>query len=273
MISDLRGRAAAITGASAGIGRACAELFAAEGLSVTLAARREPELARIAAEIVRRGGRAVPVVTDVVREEDLVRLVDRTQSEFDRLDVMVCNAGIGFHGNLEKTTPDVMRRLIDVNFMGTYYAARAALRIFQAQGHGHIVIVSSVVGRRGIPFMGGYAATKFAQVGLAESLRSELAGTGVHVTIVFPVSTETEFSATMLRNYGQRYQGTGPRQSAGDVARAIVRCLRKPAPEVYPYPLARGLAIFNVVAPRWCDRFVTKFRRRPIPEDPGAAGP
>ena len=86
-----------------------------------------------------------------------------------------------------------MRALMDVNFHGTFNAARAALPVFRHQQRGHAIVVSSIVGRRGIPFMGPYSATKFAQVGLAECLRAEFHGTPIKVSIVYPISTETEF--------------------------------------------------------------------------------
>src|SRR5439155_9249350 len=113
-----------------------------------------------------------------------------------------CNAGFGVAGAIDEITPEQMRSLVDVNFMGTYFAARAALPVFRRQGRGHLVIVSSIVGKRGVPYMGAYSATKFAQVGLAECLRAELAGSSIHVSIVFPVSTETEFLEFMARESG-----------------------------------------------------------------------
>ena len=103
-----------------------------------------------------------------------------------------------------------MRKLLDVNYLGTYHAARAALPVFRRQGRGHLVIVSSIVGKRGVPYMGAYSATKFAQVGLAESLRAELVGTDIHVTVVFPVSTETEFFDVMSRETGARRASDPP---------------------------------------------------------------
>ena len=96
--------------------------------------------------------------------------------EFGRLDVMMCNAGYGLYGEIDRVTPEQMHAVMDVNYFGTFHAARAALPVFRKQGRGHTIIVSSIVGQRGIPFMGPYSATKFAQVGLAECLRAELAG-------------------------------------------------------------------------------------------------
>jgi short-subunit dehydrogenase len=150
--------------------------------------------------------------------------------------------------------------------MGTFYGARAALAVFRTQGRGHLIIVSSIVGRRGIALMSGYSATKAAQVGFAEALRTEFAGTAIHVSIVFPVSTETEFRHAMQRDFGHSIAGLGPKQSMEDVARAIAACVQRPRAEVYPHPPARALAILNAVAPAFTDRLVRKYgRRRKVP--------
>jgi short-subunit dehydrogenase len=181
---------------------------------------------------------------------------------FGRLDIMICNAGFGYYGTLEETPPDVMRRMMDVNYTGTFLGARAALPIFRAQGTGHLIFISSIVGRRGIPFMGGYTATKAAQAGLAEALRSEFAGTDIHVTCVYPISTRTEFHAAIERDYGHAVSGLGPTQSVEDVARAVVASVRHPRPEVYPHGPSRALAVLNIVAPAFTDRLVRKYGRR-----------
>ena len=90
--------------------------------------------------------------------------------------------------------------------------------------------------------MSGYSATKAAQAGFAESLRSEFVGTSIHVSCVFPISTETEFHDAMARDYGHKVSGLGPKQSVDQVAAAIVECLRHPRPEVYPLKKSRALA-------------------------------
>jgi short-subunit dehydrogenase len=163
---------------------------------------------------------------------------------------------------VEETPPETMRQMMDVNFMGTFYGARAALPVFRAQGHGHLVMVSSIVGQRGIPLMSGYSATKAAQAGFAEALRSEFAGTDIHVSVAYPVSTDTEFRYAMERDYGHTVGGLGPRQSVEEVARAIVQCIRKGRPDVYPYRISRMLTILNAVAPGFSDQLVRKYGRR-----------
>jgi len=155
-----------------------------------------------------------------------------------------------------------MQRMMDVNFMGTYFGTRAALPVFRAQGHGHLVLVSSIVGQRGIAHMSGYSATKAAQVGFAEALRTEFADSDIHVSVVYPVSTETEFREAMSRDYGHSVSGLGPTQSVEDVAAAIVDGMRHPRPEIYPHRTSRALAILNAVAPGYTDRLVRKYGRR-----------
>jgi short-subunit dehydrogenase len=261
----LAGRVVAITGASSGIGRACAKQLAAEGAAVVLSARRADRLREAAAAITREGGRALAVPGDVTSDADMRALVAAAVSGFGTLDVMICNAGIGFHDTFERTPVDVMRRLVDVNLMGTFYAAYAAMDCFKRQGRGHIIAVSSVVGRRGMAGSSVYSATKAAQIGFIEALRAEFLGSGLHASVVFPVGTRTEFHDAIRRDYGHDVQGLGPSQSADDVARAIVRCVLSPKAEVYPYPKAWWLAVLSVVAPAQADRFVQKYGRRPTP--------
>jgi short-subunit dehydrogenase len=255
----------AITGASAGIGRAAAVRLARNGAGLAICARRGDLLAEVAADIKAAGGQALPFVGDVTQPEDMVQLVQLTLERYQRLDVMICNAGFGVAGAIDAMPIEQMRKLVDVNYLGTYYAARAALPVFRRQGSGHLIFVSSIVGQRGVPYMGGYSATKFAQVGLAESLRSELVGSNIHVTVVFPVSTTTEFFDVMSRETGRDVRrALGPTQSAEQVADAIARAIERPTPEVYPYPISRGLVWLNALAPGVCDRFVRKFGRKPV---------
>jgi short-subunit dehydrogenase len=255
----------AITGASAGIGRAAALRLARHGAAVAICGRRRERLEEVATQIEAAGGRALPVVADVTSDADMQRLVAAAVERFGGLDVMICNAGFGIAGSIESVSAEQMKRLLDVNYLGTYHAARAAIPVFRRQTRGHLIIVSSIVGQRGVPFMGGYSATKFAQVGLAECLRAEFAGTGIHVSVVFPVSTETEFFDVMTRETGAHVERAfGPRQSAEHVADAIARAIASPAAEVYPHRLSRGLVWLNALAPGICDRFVRKYGRRTV---------
>jgi short-subunit dehydrogenase len=255
----------AITGASAGIGRATALRLARDGAALVICARRADRLDAVAGEIRAAGGDALPIVGDVKRVDDMQRLASSAVDRFGHLDVMICNAGFGIAGAIDEISPEQMRELVDVNYMGTFYAARAALPIFRRQGRGHVIIVSSIVGKRGVPYMGAYAATKFAQTGMAECLRAEVAGTPIHVSVVYPVSTETEFFEVMSRETGTAVtRAGGPRQDADAVAEAIARAIARPVPEVFPLFKSRALVWVNAFAPGFTDRLVKRFGRKPL---------
>jgi short-subunit dehydrogenase len=183
---------------------------------------------------------------------------------FGSLDIVVANAGAGYHGSLLDTSPDAMARLMDLNYMGTFLLARQALPHLLRARRANLIVVSSIVGRRGLGWGSAYAATKFAQVGLAESLRVELAGTPVRVGLVFPVSTETEFRDAMAREQGFAIEGHGPRQSAAHVAHAIVRGIERGRPEIYPHRSSKLLAILGATFPGLADRIVRRYGRKPI---------
>jgi short-subunit dehydrogenase len=258
-------RVVAITGASAGIGRATALRLAREGHAIAACARRADRLDTLEREIAGAGGRALTMVADVTSEDQMAAFVERTVQRFGQLDVMMCNAGFGVYGAIDDISADQMKKLMDINYFGTFYAARAALAVFRRQQRGHIVIVSSIVGKRGVPYMGAYSATKFAQVGMAECLRAECAGSDIHVSVVCPISTPTEFVEVMVRETGSDVsRSLGPGQSVEEVAEAVARAIERPVPEVYPYFKSRGLVLLNAVAPGFTDRFVKKFGRKPI---------
>lgn len=253
-----------ITGASAGIGLACAERLCADGAAVVLGARRLDRLESIAAGLRTKGGRVHVVRADVTRAEEMRALVQAAVDAFGRLDVMICNAGVGYYGPLDDTPPEVMRRLVDVNVLGTMYAAHAALPVFRRQGSGHVIAMSSISGRRGFGGASVYSATKAAQIGLIEALRAEFVGTNLHASLIYPVTVNTEFRDVHLREYGRRVEGAGPRQSAESVAAMVAECIANPAAEVYPFRKVRWLAILSVLAPERMDRFVRRYHRRVV---------
>ena len=257
-------RVVAITGASAGIGRAIAIRLARDGASVAICGRRGDRLDAVAAEIIQAGGTSLPIVADVSRDAEMQAFVDQTLSRWGQLDVMVCNAGYGVYGAIDQIAPHKMQAMMEVNYQGTFNAARAALPVFRRQHHGHFVIISSIVGKRGVPYVGAYAATKFAQVGLAECLRAELVGSGIHVTVVYPISTESEFYEVMVRHSGYATRARGPRQPAARVADTVARAIEHPVPEVYPFRMSKALAVANSIAPGLCDRIVKRWGRKPI---------
>ena len=248
---ELVGRVAIVTGASAGIGRATARVLAAAGMRVAVCARRRERLERLAAEISAAGGEAAVYQLDVTDASAMRAMVDETASRWGRIDVLVNNAGRGLSATVEDTKPDELRALFELNVMAVLTATQAVLPWMRKQGRGHIINVSSIVGRRGVPFRGAYSATKFALGGLGEALRVELAGTGISVSLVYPIGTATEFHEAEARRAGPGPHG--PIQSAEHVARCILRCVKRPRPEVYPFRPSWLLSVASVIAPRLTD--------------------
>ena len=259
---ELKGAVVAITGASSGIGWASALAFAREGARLAVCARREDRLQQLAREAAALGADSLLQAVDVAREADVNAFVEAAVARFGRLDVMVNNAGYGIRGAVDETPIDDYRRLMEVNYLGTVYGCRAALRVMKKQGTGVLINVSSIVGHRSQPGFAAYSASKAAQVSLTESLRVELRGSGIAACSVHPIGTTTEFAEVADRDSdGRKGGGSGPQQSAEAVARAIVKCARRPRPEVYPYRLARALVWINALSPSLADRMVARMQR------------
>ena len=241
-----------ITGASSGIGKETALECDRRGASIVLVARRLERLEETAA----RMRNALAVRADVAKEEDVVRAVTAAVDRFGRIDVLINNAGSGLYATVEETTSDQMTKIWQNNFMGTFYFIRHTLPLMKARNAGHILTVSSMTGRRGSAFKGAYSATKFAQIGLMESLRMELKGSGVHCTIVFPGSTDTEF-VTAMENPGQRdVRYFGGIKSVGIVARAIADGIEKPSVEIITQRFGRIHILLNAFSPAFADWLV-----------------
>ncbi len=183
-----------ITGASSGIGRELAYQLADQGAWLVLAARNLEAL-ESAAEICRqRGGRAIPVKIDVSDQGQCQRLIQRTVDEFGRVDTLVNNAGITMWALFENLpNVDLIEKIMRVNYFGSVYCTHYALPYLK-QARGRIVAVASLTALSGVPTRTGYAASKHAVKGFFDSLRIELAGSGVSVTISYP-----DFVATGMR--------------------------------------------------------------------------
>ena len=190
-MSSLTDSVVAITGASAGIGRATARELATAGAAVVLGARRRDRLEALEADFP---GRVAAIEMDVRVPADSHRLVREALDRFGRLDALVANAGIGMYGGILDHTDDELTTMLDTNVAGTVWPIRAAVPEMLRAGRGDIVIVASVAGFRGGADEAVYAATKFAQVGLAGSLDRELREQGIRVTTIGPAGTSTEFA-------------------------------------------------------------------------------
>jgi len=223
MTRDLIGTTVAITGASSGIGAATARALVAEGASVVLGARRVGRLDDLASEL---GSSAAIVEMDVRNPADSRRLVEEATARFGRLDALVANAGVGAYGGIMDLSDEQLTEMIDTNVSGTLWPIRAAVPGFVEAGGGDIVIVASVAGLRGAGDEAVYAATKFAQVGLAGGLDRELRESGIRVCTICPGGTATEFAMGAGRTPDM--PGLADMMSADDVAAAVVTVLLQP---------------------------------------------
>jgi NADP-dependent 3-hydroxy acid dehydrogenase YdfG len=222
-MSDLSGKVVAITGATSGIGAAAAVALAGEGASVVLAGRRRERLDHLVAEI---GDAAAGVEMDVRDPERSHDLVKTALDRFGRLDGLVASAGIGAYGGVMDLSDEKLKEMMDINVAGTVWPIRSVVPHFLASGGGDIVIVASVAGLRGAHDEAVYAATKFAQVGLAGALDRELREKGIRVSAICPGGTATEFAMGAGRTPDM--PGLARMLRAEDVAAAIVTVLKQP---------------------------------------------
>jgi short-subunit dehydrogenase len=201
---DFQGRRVWITGASSGIGEALALAFHQTGAKLVLSARREDELKRVQSAC---GGRPETLILpmDVTNAAELPEKTRLALSLFGGIDILVLNAGITQRSRARETDESVYRRLMEVNFFAPEGMARAVLPSMLAQNRGHIVVISSVAGKFGVPMRSGYSATKFALHGFFEALRAEEERNGVHVTMVCPGYIRTDISFSALRGDGRKH--------------------------------------------------------------------
>jgi uncharacterized protein len=190
-----RDKSVLITGASSGIGEDAAIGFARQGASVALFARRKEKLEDLAGRISLAGGRALPIAGDVTDRADVNAAVEQVTQTFDRLDILVNSAGVLIPDEVENIKLHELEKMMRVNLYGALNTIQAAISIMREQGAGSIVNVASLAGRRGMSPLGGYAATKFAMVGLTEALRMEMFGSGIRVSLVMPGVIDTPMTA------------------------------------------------------------------------------
>ncbi|MCP3956397.1 MAG: SDR family oxidoreductase [bacterium] len=215
-----------LTGASSGIGEELALQLASQGARLTLAARRRERLEQVAAGCRERGGTAQVVETDVGVEDDCRRLVDACVAEHSRIDTLINNAGRTMWSLFEELeTLRPFEEIMRVNYFGSVYCTYYALPHLAETG-GRIVGVSSLTGKTGVPTRSGYAASKHAMAGFFDSLRIELADSGVSVTMAYPdfVATETRQRALGPDGepIGESPVHEGEIMTAGECARRII---------------------------------------------------
>lgn len=222
-----------ITGASSGIGWSTAECLAERGHKVVLCARRQDRLEQLRSQIEASGGKAIAVVTDVSREEDLAAAAKAALDAWGRIDVLVNNAGVMLLAPIDQCRTDDWVKMFRVNVEGVLFAIAAVLPTLKAQGGGHIVNVGSVAGRRPLPSGTVYAATKFAVRAISAGLQLELSSTsGIRVTDIEPGVVRTELmdhipDPAVREGFADRWKNKRPLEG-DDIAEAIRYAIEVP---------------------------------------------
>jgi short-subunit dehydrogenase len=232
---DFKDRRVWITGASSGIGEALAIAFHNAGARLVLSARREDELKRVQQTC---GGDATTRVLplDVTNADQVTEKTAEALATLGGLDILVLNAGITQRSRTRETDESVYRRLMEVNFFAPEAMTRAVLPSMLAQKSGHIVVISSVAGKFGVPMRSGYSATKFALHGFFEALRAEEQRNGVYVTMVCPGYIRTQISLSALRGDGRKHAKMDSELAQGmpadECARRILQGIAKKRNEI-----------------------------------------
>jgi NADP-dependent 3-hydroxy acid dehydrogenase YdfG len=227
MTKRLENKVALITGASAGIGRACARALAREGAKLVLTARRRERLEHLAAEIKQLGSEAVFLVGDAREEDTAQKTVELATKTFGHLDILINNAGVGNYRNLVDTSAADYDEMMDANMRTTFLFSRHAVPVMIRQKSGLVLMISSMAGVYGFGGEAAYCASKFAQVGFAQGLDKELRPHGIKVGAICPGGVKTEFAL------GKGRTGESVRQSGmlepEDVAEAVLFACAQPA--------------------------------------------
>lgn len=266
----IEGRTAIITGASSGIGQAVARELAEERANVVLASRNRKRLEALALDLVSLPGRTLVVATDVTDRLAVEALVRKTGEEFGGVDILINNAGAGLFAPIAGGNPENMRRLFEVNFWGAINCIQAAVPYMQSQGRGHIVNVASVAAKVAAPYMGMYSATKFALSAVSDSLRSELAGSGIGVSTIYPGLTSTSFMENMTQEVEVPALPPVARFAGPEsVARRIVQSIRLGLRDAYISPEDIAAVALNTIAPQLVDWTMRTFMGRPPALDAG----
>lgn len=228
---DLKGAVGIITGASSGIGRASAKLLSETGASLVVTARRRDMLERLVGDL---SGEAVAVAGDIVDPALPQTLIDSALAQFGRLDFVFSNAGIMNIGSVDETVAEDMTAMIRVNYEAAVRMAYAALKVFKPQGRGDLITTSSILGLKVRPTVGVYAGTKFAVEAFTDSLRMELAGTGVRVMVIEPGYTSTELQSHWTPAQREMLKSIARPVQPVEIARAVRFMLEQPDHVVIP---------------------------------------
>jgi len=268
---QIKDKVVLVTGSTAGLGRELAFQLGSEGAKVILNGRNPDKLESVAREIRALGFEAAFIQGDVCSPEECSKIIDRCIEQYGRLDILISNAGLGSGGSFEETTPETFRKVFEVNTLGTIYITHFALPHIR-EFCGSIVFISSLAGLRGLPYSSLYSGTKMALTAIAQSLRIELSGSGVHVGIAY-VGFLKNGPEKRLMGPGGELQTTGQRetfrlQPIDEAAKAIIRLIRKRKVKIVMSTIGR-IFYFGVRFAPWLIRLIllnTKKKAREIYE-------
>ncbi|HEY1186575.1 MAG TPA: SDR family oxidoreductase [Gemmata sp.] len=259
----LNGLRVLVTGASQGIGRALVTEAAKRGCRVLAAARSQPLLDELAAEVRAGGGTIATVAADVTKPDDRAAMVAAATQHFGGLDVLINNAGIGATGHFMDSEPEVLRQIFETNFFGLTETTRAFLPLLKQGTTPAIVNISSVVGKRALPARSLYSASKFAVMGFSEAIRAELAKDGIDVLVVSPGLTQTNFSKNMLEQKAKMQLDHLRGMTSEEVAVAALRAIERGSLDVTLTLKGKLLVLVNRFAP-WVVDFFSKKKVREL---------
>jgi short-subunit dehydrogenase len=246
-----------ITGATSGIGKACAEVFGQEGAKIIFTGRNKERMEVVKSSLDSLGIEYTGYIMDVSDEKENKRLIEDTIKKYGRLDILINNAGISMRALFNESDLDVFKKVMDINFYGSVYATKYALpHIIKSKGS--IVGVSSINGHRGTPARSAYTASKYAMEGFFEALRTEVMKLGVHILVVSPGFTGTNIRNTALNKDGAE-QGESPRDeekmmTTEVVARKIMRGIRRKKRDMVLTPFGKLVVFLNKWVPGWMDK-------------------
>ncbi len=252
----ISGKRIIVTGASSGIGRALAVSLASKGAVLTIAARRRDKLEELAHDIAAQFPDMAPPVAvpcDVTNAADVSRLIGGTVERLGSVDILINNAGISVYGETRLTLPEDFHSVMSVNFFGAVQCMLEVLPFMRRQDSGLIVNITSVAGLYGIPFLGAYSASKSALIAASQSLRSELAESGIRVMIVYPGYTETElFDREVMVGGGRR--PSAQYAPVDKVAEAIVHAIERGRRDLIMTSRGKVLSALRGVVPAAVER-------------------
>jgi short-subunit dehydrogenase len=253
---------ALVTGASSGIGASAAAVFAGAGYNVVIAARRIDRLNELAALLKSKypDRSIVPIECDVCSDVSVLKLFQRITEEFGFLTVLVNNAGYGVYGSVEETSISAFQQNMDTNYLGSIRCIHGALPLLRKAAlasnnriGASVVMVSSIVGRRAMPQLASYSATKFAMEALSESLRVELHDEKISVSVVNPGVTRTEFGDSARGSRPNGFLSFEHGMSSDEVAEVILKAARNGGRNYYLTAAGKAGVFFEWLSPRFLD--------------------